>query len=362
MSSFAFAGTSTYGTHYGGQVKVVNLDTRILETTIGPPSGGEGHGVLRNIAAACVDEAGGLAYFSIRRPPYADCGVVSLNLNTYAWSPYVQTTPSYGTPGSEIFLDVSHNYGYVSDSGTALARFTLSPFAYVNTLSGFAGTLHTHAIDVANQRAYVCPYGSITWVYRVRLDTFAIIDYITLPAGEAYPWRSFIYGDYLYVLTAEGTGRIVRIYLPTFTRVDSIVVDTYGPFIEYWPYAIFGGTDFLRRVNLSTMSLVDTLAIPAGTHYAGSRNANTAIFHNNSPVTAPSLTIVDLPTFTVSGTVAFSAYDIGQYGDTCVAIGTTIPPGGPTGPTNEELMRHLRWFHGGVDKGFYLGGRGGGPV
>ena len=225
----------------------------MVESTLTLPSGGPGYGYLRNIQAAALDEAGGLAYFAVMRPLYGgDCGVIRLDLNTETWSPYVQTDFSSGIPGTELLLDVPHNYGYVSKGSLSnLSRFTLSPFAYVDTLSGFPFFLHTHAIDIANQRAYVCPYNSTSWVYRINLTTFSIIDYITLPAGEGYPWRTLIdtSAGYLYVLTAE-TPKITRIRLSTFSRIDAFPVDLVGPFIDNFPYAIMCGSVSVGLVGL----------------------------------------------------------------------------------------------------------------
>lgn len=311
MASYAFVGTAKSP----AMIRKLDLNTLVLESSISCFP-------YRNLQTAAVDEVGGFGYFSVNRGSGSDNRVIKVDLATFSIVGDIQYSTSYSTPGTVMFLDVPHNYGYVSDYGSSLHRFTLSPFAYTDHLD-FLGTLHTGSIDIANQLAYVCPYTSfLPPVYRINLSTFTTIDNIVLPAGEGYPWRSIIDSTYLYVLTAEAS-KVVRIMLSTFLRVDSFAADEYGSFVMGdAPYAFIGGYGKIYRVNLDTMSTVDNISGDAGAHYAGCRNSNTAIFVNNSTA-PPQAEIVDIPSFTLTGIIPLVLGDLYQYGDGAIAIGAS---------------------------------------
>jgi hypothetical protein len=217
-----------------------------------------------------------------------------------------------------------------------LLLLTLVPFpvqaatSELEVLETYVGTANQ---DEAFQSAFTDTDGNIYFatdytnpirIYKYDTD-LNLLDSLSLSTGEEYPYTAASHEGYAYIGLWDNTGRIVRVNLSTFDRVDVIdpsesnagytasVIDTEND-IGY--FLTSGTPSKIVKVDLNDFTATPTiLTLNAG---QGSVYANPVIdngFMYVATYSSPTIVVkVDLSSFTVSSATTLSSGENSAYG------------------------------------------------
>lgn len=260
----------------------------------------------------------------------------------------------------------SYLYAGLRTAPGRIVKVYLPAHLKISTLRLAAGENYAFALAVHGNYLYVGLGTSPGKIVKVDLATFEPVATLTLPAGENNIRALAVHDGYLYagLSTLYAQGRIVRIDLATFTR-DAVVVLNPNEHMPYsleivdgylyaglrfrfgWParvvkvsldpfqrdsvltvggvgelvYDVEAANGYLyasrvaafSKVDLSTFTWVDSLAVPSGWHdpycllfYQGFLYAGFIMFPAR-------ICKIDLATFTVAETLTLGPYDVDIY-------------------------------------------------
>jgi hypothetical protein len=272
-NGYAYFGTVTSP---GIVVKVRLSDfTRVGNLTLNP---GE-----NSLTSAVIDAGNGYAYFGTGTSPGR---VVKVDLNTFTRVGNLTLNTGENALYSAV-IDTVHGSAYFG-TGTSpgiVVKVRLSDFTRVGNLTLNTGenNLYSAVIDTVFGSAYFGTGTSPGIVVKVRLSDFTRVGNLTLNPGENNLRSAVIDPGFTseheekysvgYFGTGTSPGRVVEVYLNTFTRVGNLTLNTgennlYSAVIDTVRGYAYFGTDaspgIVVKVDLSPFTRVGSLSLNTG--------------------------------------------------------------------------------------------------
>lgn len=170
-----------------------------------------------------------------------------------------------------LVSDGTYLYAGLFTSPGQIVKIEMSTFSKVSTLSLAAGEDQVRALysDGAYLYAGLDLGGNPAKVARVDLSTFTETSVVTFGVGELRVSSLSSDGNNLYAGLDTGVGRIVKIGLATFSQISTLVSGTAAIYsLAYDGYYLYAGTSGggLAKVDLSTFTVDSTLAFSIAAH------------------------------------------------------------------------------------------------
>lgn len=223
-----------------------------------------------------------------------------------------------------------------------IVKVDLSTFTRVTALTLPIGYTTTNDLVRHGRYLYHLASTSPPLISKIDLAPFTQVDTLTLLVADTNAQTALVVGDYMYVGTDDSqvptTARIVKIHLPTFTRVAHLLLNVGETSVwglaekDGFLYASIEETPgIVVKIDLSTFTRVGAVTFNLGENNAWKMSILNDTLYVVCATTPGQVVEVDLPSFTRVGSLTLNVNENEPYWITSHGANLYVDPTDPIG-------------------------------